>query len=151
MGLPTGIVTAVLGGLVLPQQREYQGQPVDYPGLLFLGVFLVPLLLAISFGRNHETALSTLVLLSVVACVGGLLFVLRELLATFPAVNLRLFQLPAFCCICTTAFFNNLAAFGSQFMIPIFLQQVLGLTPLQAGLLMIPAAIPARRDTLWRQ
>jgi EmrB/QacA subfamily drug resistance transporter len=141
MGLPTGIVAALLGLLVLPQQREYRGRPVDYPGLLLLGVFLLPLLLAISFGRNNETAGSTLILLSLTAFGGGSLFILRELLAAFPAVNLRLFRLPAFCGICSTAFFNNLAAFGSQFMLPIFLQQVLGFTPLQAGLVMIPAII----------
>ncbi len=141
MGLPSGIVAAVLGLLFLPQEREYQGLPVDYPGLLCLGVFLVPLLLAISFGRNNETALSTLVLLGGGALVAGGLFVLRELMASFPAVNLQLFRLPAFCLICMTAFFNNVGMFGAQFMIPIFLQQVIGLTPLQAGLLIVPAII----------
>jgi len=52
-----------------------------------------------------------------------------------------LFRLPDFCCICSAAFFNNLGAFGSQFMLPIFLQQVLGFTPLQAGIVMVPAII----------
>jgi hypothetical protein len=31
--------------------------------------------------------------------------------------------------------------FGAQFMVPIFLQQVMGFTPLQAGLLLVPALI----------
>jgi DHA2 family multidrug resistance protein len=56
LGLPSGIIAAVLGLLLLPQQREYRGEPVDYTGLLFLGAFLIPLLLVISFGRNSETA-----------------------------------------------------------------------------------------------
>ena len=141
LGIPTGIVAAVLGLLILPQQREYQGLPIDYPGLLCLAGFLVPLLLAISMGRNSETSRSTLAVLILCACAGGGLFVLRELLSTFPAVNLRLFRIPDFSLICTTAFLNHVGLFGAQFMIPIFLQQVMGFTPLQAGLVIVPAII----------
>ena len=58
----------------------------------------------------------------------------RELRAAFPAVNLRLFREPAFCLLCGTAFFNTMGLFGGLFMVPIFLQQVMGFTALQAGL-----------------
>ncbi|PON16019.1 hypothetical protein C2W62_20735 [Candidatus Entotheonella serta] len=34
IGLPPGILATVLGLLVLPQKREYQGEPVDYLGLI---------------------------------------------------------------------------------------------------------------------
>lgn len=141
MGLPTAIMAGALGLLLLPQQRDYQGTPVDYLGLLALGSFLVPLLLAISLARYSETAVSTVVLLGLGAIVSGILFILRELFASFPAVNLRLFRQPAFSLICGTAFFDTLGLFGAQFMIPIFLQQVMGFTPLQAGLIIVPAII----------
>jgi DHA2 family multidrug resistance protein len=139
LGIPSGIVSTVLGLLLLPQHPEARSPTVDYPGLALLGSCLVPLLLAISFGRDSETAVSTLVGLGLVALVGGGLFIVRELRATFPAVNLRLFQQPAFCLLCSSAFFNSMGLFGALFMVPIFLQQVLGLTPLQAGLLVLPA------------
>jgi EmrB/QacA subfamily drug resistance transporter len=139
--VPFGIVAAVLGWLMLPQQREYRGEPVDYPGLIALGVFLVPLLLLISLARNTDTEVSTLVLLGFIAVIGGGLFIVRELLAPFPAVNLRLFRVPIFRLICTTSFLNNMGLFGSLFMVPIFLQQVIGLTPLQTGLVIVPAVI----------
>ncbi len=141
LGVPTGIAAAILGLLILPQKRAYQDIPIDYTGLLCLAGFLVPLLLAISFSRDGETATSTLMLLILVAATGGSLFILRELLAAFPAVNLRLFRIPAFGLVCSTAFLNNVGLFGSQFMIPIFLQQVMGFTPLQAGLVIVPAII----------
>jgi DHA2 family multidrug resistance protein len=141
LGLPSAILAAVLGLLMLPQRRENRGEPVDFPGLMLLGGFLVPLLLAISFGRDSETAMSTLLLLTLAALLGGGLFVTRELLAQFPAVNLRLFRIPAFCLVCSTAFFNNVGLFGAQFMVPIFLQQVMGFTPLQAGTIIVPAIV----------
>lgn len=139
LGIPSGIASVVLGWLMLPQHPETRSPQVDYPGLLLLGSFLVPLLLAISFARDSETATLTLVGLGLITLGGGGLFVARELLATFPAVNLRLFRQPAFCLLCSTAFFNNMGLFGALFMVPIFLQHVIGLTPLQAGLLLLPA------------
>lgn len=139
LGLPSGVMTVVLGLLLLPQQPEVRRPAVDALGLLCLGGFLVPLLLVISLGRDSETAVSTLVGLGVSAVLGGSLFVVRELSAACPAVNLRLFQQPAFCLLCGSAFWNSLGLFGALFMVPIFLQQVLGLTPLQASVVILPA------------
>jgi DHA2 family multidrug resistance protein len=121
MGVPTGILSVVLG--------------------LFLGGFLVPLLLAISLARDSDTAVSTVVLLGLGATAGGGLFILWELWTDFPAVNLRLFRIPAFRQVCASAFLNMIGLFGAQFMVPIFLQQVMGFTPLQAGLIIVPALI----------
>jgi DHA2 family multidrug resistance protein len=141
LGIPSGIMAALLGLLLIPQEREYQGIPVDYAGLLALATFLVPLLLGISFARRDDTATSTLVILGLFALSGSTLFILRELFARFPAVNLRLFRLPAFSLLCGTAFLNTMGLFGAQFMIPIFLQHVMGYTPLQAGLTIVPALV----------
>ena len=141
LGLPSGILAAVLGMLVLPQRREYQGEPVDYLGLLALGSFLVPMLLAISWSRNSNTETSTLIWLGLAALAGGGLFLLRELLTPFPVVNLHLFRQSTFRLLCASSFFNNMGLFSALFMVPIFLQQVLGLSPLQAGLVIVPALI----------
>jgi DHA2 family multidrug resistance protein len=143
LGVPSGILAAILGLLLLPQEREYSGSPVDYPGLLALGLFLVPLILGISLARRDDTELSTLLLLGLAALMGGVLFITRELLAQFPAVNVRLFCVPAFRWLSCTSCLNMLGLFGAQFMIPIFLQQVMGYTALQAGLVIVPALLIA--------
>lgn len=143
LGIPRGILAAILGLFLLPQEREYRGIPVDYPGLLALALFLVPLLLGISLVRRDDTETSTLVLLGLATLAGGVLFGVRELLAPFPAVNLRLFRLPALRWLSCVAFLNMLGQFSAQFMIPIFLQQVMGYTSLQAGLLIVPALLVA--------
>jgi DHA2 family multidrug resistance protein len=139
VGIPFSLAALILGWLVLPQHPEIRSPTVDYTGIFLLGSFLVPLLLVISFGRDSETATSTIIGLGLTALVGGGLFVTRELFATFPAVNLRLFRQPAFCLLCCTGFFNSMGLFGALFMVPIFLQQVLQLTPLQASILLLPA------------
>ncbi|ETX08503.1 MAG: hypothetical protein ETSY2_05005, partial [Candidatus Entotheonella gemina] len=116
LGIPSALIAAGGGLLILPQHREYKGEPVDYLGLMALATFLVPLLLAISFGRDSNTETSTLVLLGLSALTGGCLFILRELLAPYPVVNLHMFRVPVFRLICITAFLNNLGLFGALFM-----------------------------------
>jgi DHA2 family multidrug resistance protein len=143
LGIPSGIVSAILGLILLPQQREYRGRPVDYPGLGALAMFLVPLILGISWAQRDDAEMSTLLLLGLATAVGSGLFVARELRTQFPVVNLRLFALPAYRCLCGTALLETMGLFGAQFMIPIFLQQVMGYTPLQAGLTIVPALIVA--------
>jgi DHA2 family multidrug resistance protein len=133
LGIPSGIVAAILGLFLIPQQREYRGIPVDYPGLLALAMFLVPLTLGISLARRDDAETSTLLLLGLVTVAGSGIFITRELRAQFPVVNLRLFALPAFRCLCCTAILNMVGLFGAQFMIPIFLQQVMGYTPRVLG------------------
>jgi DHA2 family multidrug resistance protein len=141
LGVPSGAIAVLLGLLLLPQRRDRRDPAVDFPGLLALGGFLVPLLLAISLARYDDTEPATLLLLGLAAALGGALFVWRELAAAAPAVNLRLFRLPTFSLVCGTAFLDTLGLFGAQFMMPIFLQQVMGLTPFQAGLVIVPAII----------
>jgi MFS transporter, DHA2 family, multidrug resistance protein len=89
LGVPSGIIAAVLGLLMLPQRRESRHPSIDYLGLMALGTFLVPLLLAISFARYDDTALSTLLWLGLAALAGGLLFIVQELVTSAPAVDLR--------------------------------------------------------------
>lgn len=139
LGMPFALSAALLGWLVLPKHPKVQNPTVDYPGIFMLGSFLVPLLLVIGFGRNSETATSTLMLLGLTGLLGGILFVIHELRTAFPAVNLRLFRQPTFCLLCGTGFFSSMGIFGALFMVPIFLQQVLGLTPWQSSLLLLPA------------
>jgi DHA2 family multidrug resistance protein len=141
LGVPSAIIAAVAGLLMLPQRGEYRSTSIDYLGLLALGGFLVPLLLTISLARYADTAVSTVLLLGMGALVAGVLFVLQEVISPAPAVNLRLFRIPTFSLVCSAAFLDTLGLFGAQFMMPIFLQQVMGMTAFQAGLIIVPAVI----------
>jgi len=141
LGVPSGIIAVVSGLLMLPQGRDYRSTSIDYLGLMALGSFLVPLSLAISLARYDDTAPSTLLLLGFGALMGGMLFIVQELISPTPAVNLRLFRISTFSLVCSTAFLETLGLFGAQFMMPIFLQQVMGFTPFQAGLIIVPAII----------
>jgi len=100
--------------------------------------------LTIIFGLKQiaQEGVSVLAIGSIiVGLVSGVLFVQRQRTLADPLLDLRLFRIPAFSAslaINTSAIF---VGFGSFLFIAQYLQLVLGLTPLEAGLWSVPGAI----------
>jgi MFS transporter, DHA2 family, multidrug resistance protein len=67
-------------------------------------------------------------------------FVRRQHALAEPLLDLRLFGVPAFTAALTTNVLSFFVAFGALLFVAQYLQLVLGLSPLAAGLWMLPAA-----------
>lgn len=70
-----------------------------------------------------------------------ILFIWNELRQKNPLLELRVFSSRTFTYGIILAWMNQIALFGSILLFPIFLQQVKGLSPMEAGLYVIPQAI----------
>jgi DHA2 family multidrug resistance protein-like MFS transporter len=81
----------------------------------------------------------------VLSILGGLLvgwlFVRRQLTLADPMLDLRLFRVPAFTAALAVNFLTIFVAVGYFLFVAQYLQLVLGLTPLEAGLWSVPSAI----------
>jgi DHA2 family multidrug resistance protein-like MFS transporter len=78
--------------------------------------------------------------LSIVAGLAvGILFVHRQRTLADPLIDLRLFKIPAFNASLATYTVGTLVAFGAYIFIAQYLQLVLGLSPLRAGLATVPS------------
>ena len=89
----------------------------------------------------------TVIVTLVVAAVGIVVFLVVEARGRHPMMPLEMFR-PAGMRIALMVGFAFMAGwFGTVFFASLFLQQHLGLTPLQAGLAFLPAAIFAWRAT----
>lgn len=89
-------------------------------------------------------------LLGIVGVVGLLgVFVWVEWKQPFPLIDLRLARLRAFVCGSAAAACYFIAASSAYFLIPLYAQMVMGLSPLQAGLLMLPLAISLTAVSQW--
>ncbi|MHB1684710.1 MAG: MFS transporter [Bacilli bacterium] len=69
------------------------------------------------------------------------IFVAIELTAKNPMLDLRLFKRRVYTVSIISSSLMSVAMLGALFILPIFLQDGLGLTPLQTGLLTLPGAI----------
>src|SRR5205823_2983873 len=71
----------------------------------------------------------------------GLAFVRRQRTLADPLIDLRLFRAPAFSASLAANTLSLFLVFGSFFLTAQYLQLVLGLSPLSAGLWSVPSAI----------
>ena len=78
---------------------------------------------------------------AVVAVVFLIAFVIRELTATAPVVNLRLFRDPVFASATTIAFVMYGMLIGTMFLLPVFAQESLHYTATLSGIVLMPRTI----------
>jgi DHA2 family multidrug resistance protein-like MFS transporter len=140
LAVPVMAVLLVLGPRILPEYRDPTAGRLD-PLSVVLSLVAI---LAIIFGLK-QVAQDGPGALSLGAIVVGLLvgaaWVRRQLTATDPMFDLQLFRIPRF----TTALAINVLtiflAIGYFLFVAQYMQLVLGLTPLEAGLWSLPEAV----------
>ena len=137
VSVPVMVLLLVVGPLLLPEFRDPAAGRID---LASAGLSLVAVLAAI-FGlkkiAEHGVGLLPL------ACIAGgiaagFLFVRRQRRLADPLIDLHLFGSRAFSAALIAYLLATFAAFGSYIFIAQYLQLVLGLSPLQAGLWTLP-------------
>lgn len=140
LAIPIMAVLLILGPILLPEFKDPKARRLDpISAALSLGAIL-----GVIYGIK-QIAQDGLALDSVAAIIAGLvlgvIFLKRQKKIEFPLVDLQLFKIRAFSASLATFFLGVLVAFGVFAFISQYLQLVLGLSPLEAGLLMLPWAL----------
>jgi len=140
LALPVMALLLILGPRVLPEYRDPNAGRLDLVGA---GMLLVAVLAAI-FGLK-QVAQDGFSLLSIAAIVLGVAvgagWVRRQLTSADPMIDLNLLRIPQFGASLAVNFLAVFVLIGYFLFVEQFLQLVLGLTPLEAGLWSLPSAI----------
>ena len=137
IAVPVMVLLLVVGPLLLPEYRDPAAGRLD----LFSAALSLAAVLAMIFGlkRIAEGGMSWEAIASIAGgLVVGVLFVRRQLGLADPLIDLKLFRMPAFTASLATYGLAILVLFGGFLFLPQFLQLVLGLSPLESGLWMLP-------------
>jgi MFS transporter, DHA2 family, multidrug resistance protein len=139
VAVPVMILLLALGPFLLPEFRNPDAGQLDLPSAaLSLGAVLPVIygLKAIAAdGFAWRPALAIAAGLAI-----GVAFVRRQRALPDPLIDLRLFRNPAFNAALATNTLDFFVGFGSFLFIAQYLQLVLGLSPLQAGMLSVPSS-----------
>ncbi|HWE47403.1 MAG TPA: DHA2 family efflux MFS transporter permease subunit [Caulobacteraceae bacterium] len=109
-------------------------RPFDLMGLILLVVFVGALQIMLDRGKELDWFSSpTIVVLAVVAVIGFVAFLIWELTAAHPIVNLRVFRHPGFRTAVITISLTFGAFFSSIVLIPLWLQINMNYTASWAG------------------
>jgi DHA2 family multidrug resistance protein len=142
INIPVGIVAILLGTLFLPEYKKDERSPFDFPGFFAISVALTFLLFALSNGNaawNADGWASPLIIACFCLAIGGaVLFGIFQSTTSHPLIDLSLFKSYSFSLSTFVFFVFGFALFGSDFLLPLYLQVGLGYTPTQAGMIFIP-------------
>jgi EmrB/QacA subfamily drug resistance transporter len=141
VNIPLGIAALGFGLGFLREHREPEAGSFDIPGFLLAGAGFGLFMFALSEGpqRGWTTPLIQ------ASGIGGLvllvIFVIVELRTAHPMVQLRLLGNRLFRSTMAVSMFGAAGFIGALFLLPLFLQEARGASPLTAGLATMPEAI----------
>jgi DHA2 family multidrug resistance protein len=144
INVPVGAVNLILVSRFIqdPDYLVREKGYIDWPGLGLLVAGLGGLQLMLEEGeRNDWFQSGFIVRLGIVAAVGLALFVWRELTTDKPAVNLRILSNISFASATALGGVLGLALTASLFLLPVFLQNLLGFNAMQSGFTLMPRSL----------
>jgi DHA2 family multidrug resistance protein-like MFS transporter len=139
LAVPVMALLLVLGPLLLPEFRDPRPGRLD----LVSAALSVAAVLAVIYGLKqltHDGLGWPPALFIVAGLAAGVVFVRRQHRLVDPLLDLRLFRSAAFSAALTTNLLSFFVGFGTLLFIAQYLQLVLGLSPLAAGLWMLPSS-----------
>jgi DHA2 family multidrug resistance protein-like MFS transporter len=137
LAVPVMVLLLVLGPVLLPEFRDPEAGRLD---LTSAAMSLAGVLLVIyGLKRLAQDGVALLPVMSILTGLAiGFAFVRRQRRLDDPLIDLRLFRAPAFSAALTTYMLATFVAFGAYIFMSQYLQLVLGLSPLEAGLWTLP-------------
>jgi EmrB/QacA subfamily drug resistance transporter len=137
VNVPVVVIAIVAGQLVVPTSKDPSAPPIDVPGALLSIGGMVSLVYAIIEGPDGWTTGPVVGGFVIAAVLLGAFFV-WERRTRFPMLDMSLFRNARFSAASGTIMIVFFAMFGSVFLLTQYLQSVLGYTPLQAGVRLLP-------------
>jgi MFS transporter, DHA2 family, multidrug resistance protein len=145
INIPIGIVAIIAALIIVREHKSDDVRVFDLVGFISLSAFLTALLLALSNGNSSWNTggwTSEFILTCFAISILGLaVFLITEFTVKHPLIEISLFKSFDFTVSNIALFLFGVGMFGSTFLLPIYLQDSLGYTPLQAGMVFLPVGI----------
>ncbi|MFF4506103.1 MFS transporter [Streptomyces sp. NPDC001401] len=142
VNIPLMLVSLPVGRLLLPESRGTGDGPWDVVGALMAAAGLFGVVLGVKRLGGGELGVLAVAPL-VVGALLLVLFVRRQRRRTHPLVDLGMFARPAFSTAVGCIVLAMLALVGLELIAAQYLQLVLGLSPLETGLRLLPLTFAA--------
>jgi len=144
INLPIGILALIMSQLFIfdPKYISRRSSRIDYWGIGLLAVGMGALQIMLDKGQEEDWFGSHFIVILAAMAVAGIIgFVINEMFENQPVVNLRVFKNRSYA---TGVFMMTVLGFvlyGATVLIPIYLQQLLGYSALDAGWAMLPRGL----------
>jgi EmrB/QacA subfamily drug resistance transporter len=136
INIPIGIVGFICAVVIIPEIFDRQeDRSFDIKGTLLFSFSMLLLFLGLLFAQEGDIPVVWLIPIVLVSLTGLWLFIRTERKTDNPLLNVGLFRIHEFSFGLASAYLTFIAMNSTMLFIPFYLQDLLGYTPLKAGLI----------------
>ena len=139
--IPLVFLALGLGFIFMPSVRKEGGQAFDWAGYALINIALFCCMTALTDGQREGWVSNYTTVYSLIALACGIGFVLWQARGGETLIDVSLFRNRNFALCAIIAFTFGMGNFGTAYAVPVFGQLVQGQTALDAGNMMLPAAL----------
>jgi DHA2 family multidrug resistance protein len=142
VNIPVGALAAFCTVTYIKETPKDLKKPVDWWGIVLLAIAVGSLQTVLEKGESEDWfAKSYILVLTITAVLGTLLFIWREMSTDHPIVNFSILRHRSFAVGMFTSFVLGFGLYGSVFVFPVFCQNLLGFNAQQTGELLFPGGL----------
>ena len=139
---PIAIVVLLIGFFLLKDKKDKVDIRLDLFSLLLSSVGFGGLLYGFSSAGNKGWDSPQVYVTIIVGVISLVWFILRQSKLERPMLNFKIFKYPMFALSSVISMVVNMAMFsGMLLLLPIYVQTIRGISPMDAGLMMLPGAL----------
>ncbi|WP_059172623.1 DHA2 family efflux MFS transporter permease subunit [Bacillus sp. FJAT-27445] len=138
---PIAIVVLLIGFFLLKDKKEKVDIRLDFVSLVLSSVGFGGILYGFSSAGSKGWDSPYVYGTIAIGAVSLIVFILRQIKLEKPFLNFRVYRYPAFALASAISMVVNMALFSGMVLLPIYVQNLRGISPMDAGLLLMPGAI----------
>jgi EmrB/QacA subfamily drug resistance transporter len=138
INVPIGVLGILAARVFIDESRDTTEQRLDFPGLATSAIALFALTYGLIKSNERGWGDPFVLGLFAVAAAFFVVFIMLERHQRLPMLDLNLFRNRSFSSANTVMFLIGLAMFGTFFFVSLFVQNILGYSPIQAGATFLP-------------
>ncbi|KGM46284.1 DHA2 family efflux MFS transporter permease subunit [Neobacillus niacini] len=138
---PIAVIILLVGFFLLKDKKEKVDIRIDMISVLLSSVGFGGLLYGFSSAGKQGWDSPQVYLTIAIGAISLLVFILRQLRQERPMLNFKIFKYPMFALSSAISMVVTMAMFSGMLLLPIYVQTLRGISPMDAGLMMLPGAI----------
>jgi len=138
---PIAIIVLLIGLFLLKDKKEKVYLRLDFLSVILSSVGFGGILYGFSSAGSKGWDSPEVYGTIIVGIISLFLFIYRQIKLEAPLLNFRVYRYPMFALSSCISMVVNMALFSGMILLPIYTQNLRGISPMDAGLLLMPGAI----------
>ncbi|MDM5190248.1 DHA2 family efflux MFS transporter permease subunit [Bacillus sp. DX4.1] len=136
-----GLIITLLALKFFTLAQPVSKTKLDMFGVISSSIGLGSLLYGFSEAGNNSWSSAEVVISLIIGIIGLALFIWREMTTDNKMLDLHVFKYPTFTFTLLINAIVTMALFGGMLLLPVYLQNIRGFTPIESGLLLLPGSL----------